>query len=490
MAKNLYNYLNNKADIESALSSSVVRKLLIEIRDNGNAGLYNIGTKLGIRSIISKLIDKFEVDGIITTELVRVSKKGRKRKICYLTEKGLEVLKKTEDIKEGGKKMREDFERVEINLGIRNRNALSKVKQVLRDIIEKYPQEYIPALISSFIYKSKKERFNAIQKFYKDKALKVLLLLQSKGIINDKYELTIFEQSRKQLDITDEVYEFYKNLWQEKYNANYYALNTENEKAIIEQLILEFGVDETKSLIEKFINDNDKFLIQSRHRISLIRSKILQYRTKLPDLDENAVNEILNYYKELHKQRFNVDYVEDENDLFKLNDFYNALKKVFKDESKCLDIAKSCINLYFDYPDYFVKYRKYPISLLLANRNSLFVEYMMKNHLEIPPELRSYVKPVEYGIREEFKEKEFDADKLVEFMRKIANEKPKIKRSIIREMAKTFNKTEEELIKEMYSDYEIIEDVNNASNSDSSLKKIGEVIDKINLMENGNEGNK
>ena len=472
MARNLYNYLNNKADIEDALSSSVIQKLLIEIRDNGNAGLYNIGTKLGIRSIISKLVKKLEADGIIISEFVQISKKGKKRKVCYLTEKGLEILKEVEN-------MRDNFEKVEINLGIRNRNALSKVRQILKDIIENYPEEYVPALISAFVYKSKKERLNAIQKFYKDDTLKVLALLQSKGILNDKYELMIFQQSKKQLDITDEVYEFYKNLWQKKYNTSYYALNTENEKAVIEKLILEFGVDETKALMEKFINDNDKFLIQARHRITLIRSKILQYRTKPPELDENAVNEMLNYYKEVYKQKFNTEYIEDEKDLYRLNDFYTALKKVFKDNKNLLDIAKSCIDLYFNRNDYFIKEKKYPISLLLADRNRLFVEYMLNNNLEIPEELKAFAKMFER--QKQTSNENNRMPDLLSFTEKKSNKY--IKRSVIREIAKGFKKTEEEIIKEMYPDYIVIEDVDNSS----GFKSIGEVIDKMEFK-NG-EGN-
>ena len=388
MKKNLYNYINNKVSIEEAISSSVILKLLTEIKENGQEGLYKIGTKLGIRSIISKLVKRLESDGIIITELVKFCQKGRKRKVCYLTNKGLEILKEVKD-------MRDNFEKVEVDLRIKNRNALSKVKQVLRDILENYPEEYILALISAFVYKSKKERLNAIQKFYKEDTLKVLALLQSKGIINDNYELTIFEKSKQQLSITDEVYEFYKELWQKKYNTNYYALNTENEKSIIEKLILEFGVQETKELITKFINDNDKFLIQARHRISLIRSKILQYRTKLPEVDEDVVNEILEYYKESYKQMFNVDYVENENDLFKINDFYLALKKAFKNNDNHLDIAKSCIDLYFTRSNNFIKDKRFPISLLLAERNKLFVEYMLKNNIEVPDELKKYINLVE-----------------------------------------------------------------------------------------------
>jgi hypothetical protein len=104
---------------------------------------------------------------------------------------------------------------------------------------------------------------------------------------------------------------------------------------------------------------------------------------------------------------------------------------------------------------------------------------MFKNNLEIPEELKAFAKTFE-------RQKQISTENnrmpdLLSFTE--SKSKKYIKRSVIREMARGFKKTEEEIIKEMYPDYIVIEDIDNGN----SFKSIGEVIDKMEFK-NG-EGN-
>jgi predicted transcriptional regulator len=87
-------YIDGEIGIEEAITLyRPIKKLLSKIAENEtqHKGIRVIGTELGIRSVISKLIKKLVEDGLVEIQIVNC--RGGKKKVSYLTEKGKNMLK-------------------------------------------------------------------------------------------------------------------------------------------------------------------------------------------------------------------------------------------------------------------------------------------------------------------------------------------------------------------------------------------------------------
>jgi DNA replication protein DnaC/predicted transcriptional regulator len=92
-------YINGEIGIEEAITLyRPIKKLLSKIAENEtqHKGIRVIGTELGIRSVISKLIKKLVEDGLVEIRIVNC--RGGKKKVSYLTEKGKNMLKMEEPL--------------------------------------------------------------------------------------------------------------------------------------------------------------------------------------------------------------------------------------------------------------------------------------------------------------------------------------------------------------------------------------------------------